>query len=55
MTNRFPHIPDFAWVSHALPLKVVLHGYHNFITIFFGVKVKTVKATDTPLISNFAL
>ncbi len=21
MTNRFPHIPDFAWVSHVLPLK----------------------------------
>ncbi len=21
MTNRFPHIPDFAWISHALPLK----------------------------------
>ncbi len=21
MTNRFPHIPDFAWVSHALPLQ----------------------------------
>ncbi len=20
MTNRFPHIPDFAWISHALPL-----------------------------------
>ncbi len=23
MTNRFPHIPDFAWISHALPLKVM--------------------------------
>ncbi len=21
MTDRFPHIPDFAWISHALPLK----------------------------------
>ncbi len=21
MTNRFPHIPDFAWISHVLPLK----------------------------------
>ena len=21
MTNRFLHIPDFAWISHALPLK----------------------------------
>ncbi len=20
MTNRFPHTPDFAWISHALPL-----------------------------------
>ena len=20
MTNRFPYIPDFAWISHALPL-----------------------------------
>ncbi len=20
MTNMFPHIPDFAWISHALPL-----------------------------------
>ncbi len=20
MTNRFTHIPDFAWISHALPL-----------------------------------
>ncbi len=24
MTNRFPHIPDFAWISHALPLKIDL-------------------------------
>ncbi len=24
MTNRFPHIPDFAWISHALPL---IHSY----------------------------
>ncbi len=23
MTNRFLHIPDFAWISHALPLKVL--------------------------------
>ncbi len=22
MTDRFPHIADFAWISHALPLKV---------------------------------
>ena len=22
MTNRFPHIPNFAWISHALPLKL---------------------------------
>ena len=20
MTDRFPHMPDFAWISHALPL-----------------------------------
>ncbi len=20
MTNMFPHIPDFAWISHTLPL-----------------------------------
>ncbi len=23
MTNMFPHMPDFAWISHALPLKVI--------------------------------
>ena len=23
MTNRFPQIPDFAWISNALPLKEV--------------------------------
>ncbi len=22
MTNRFPHIPDFAWIYHALPLNL---------------------------------
>ncbi len=22
MTHRFPHIPGFAWISHALPLKI---------------------------------
>ncbi len=24
MTNRFPHTPDFAWISHALPLKAII-------------------------------
>ncbi len=24
MTNRFPHIPDFAWISHALPLNTLI-------------------------------
>ncbi len=23
MTDKFPQIPDFAWISHALPLKAV--------------------------------
>ena len=26
MTDRFPHIPDFAWISHALPLKQAPQG-----------------------------
>ncbi len=26
MTDRFPHIPDFAWISHALPLKTLIKG-----------------------------
>ena len=32
MTNRFPCIPDFAWISHALPLDasfpVIVDSYH---------------------------
>ena len=27
MTNRFPHIPDFAWISHALPLKICINNF----------------------------
>ncbi len=26
MMDRFPHIPDFAWISHALPLKFNYFG-----------------------------
>ena len=30
MTDRFSHIPDFAWISHALPLKAArgVYGGH---------------------------
>ncbi len=28
MTNRFPHIPDFAWISHALPLNYISSRVH---------------------------
>ena len=34
MTNRFLHIPDFAWISHALPLK----DYHLSPPRLFTVK-----------------
>ena len=31
MANRFQHIPDFAWISHALPLKTTSPGSHLLI------------------------
>ncbi len=30
MTNRFPHIPDSAWISHALPHKEKSHEKNLF-------------------------
>ena len=33
MTNRFPHIPDFAWISHALPLKSISHEFYHSMSI----------------------
>ncbi len=49
MTNRFPHIPYFAWISHALhpkflnPYMYVLRTNHNFVWTVDIVELKTWK------------
>ncbi len=37
MTNRFPHIPDFAWISQALPLKITAYDFWGWDQYLFGL------------------
>ncbi len=47
--STFPHIPDFAWISHALPLKKKLNKLSNHRTVYQYVRNTSLqKKCNTP-------
>ncbi len=41
MTNRFPHIPDFVWISHALPCKYVVYVIKILFSQYIYILLKS--------------